>query len=127
MTNAPLSRMKEEFGTKDKLVDAIVAVVERGDEEKDALRKRLLAASNRKLLRLHSVAARAKELGGKTELVSKILDARGRAKDKDYAARIGQYSVARLLDLYLTGERAKAPSSPAPKRAAKKKGKAASA
>ena len=43
---SPLSRVKDEFGGKDKLVDKIVGVLDSGDESKDDLRKRLLGVAN---------------------------------------------------------------------------------
>src|SRR5215472_1675202 len=126
MKKAPLSRVNDEFGGKGKLVDQIVSVVERGDEDKDSLRKRLAAASNSKLLRLLRVAQGVKELGGRDKLVEAILAQHKSGKDKDFRARLLAYTPARLLDLYHSSERAlKAPPPPAPKPAGKKKGQAA--
>ena len=55
-TKSPLARVKEEFGGKDKLVDKIVGLLGSGDEPKDEMRRRLLGAANKKLVRLHTVA-----------------------------------------------------------------------
>src|SRR5262249_39939907 len=96
-------------------------IAERGDEDKAALRKRLLAASNTKLLRLHDVSRQIQELGGRDKLVDAILEHEKRGKDKDYRARVATYTSARLLDVYRAGRR----RAPRGKSANKKKGKAA--
>jgi len=70
-TTSPLARVKQEFGGKDKLVDKIVGLIDAGDESKDDLRKRLLGAANRKLIRLHSVATQVKAVGGKASASSR--------------------------------------------------------
>jgi hypothetical protein len=126
MKKTPLTKVNDEFGGKEKLVDAIVAVLERGDEDKDALRRRLLAASNTKLLRLHGVAAAVKEHGGKAKLIESILKLSNRSKDEGYKARLSAYTPARLLDIYGTMDRAQKRGSPTPAgKSAKRKGKAA--
>jgi len=126
MKKTPLVRVNEEFGGKEKLVDTIVDVAERGDEDKAALRKRLLAASNTKLMRLLRIATEVKQIGGKEKLVDAILAQSNRAKDKDYRARLMVWSPGRLLDLHHARART-SPPAPAPTRktTGKKKGKAA--
>jgi len=96
---SPLARVKEEFGGKDKLVDKIVGVLDSGDESKDELRKRLLGVSNTKLVRLFSVATKTKQAGGHDKLVSTAAEKLNRAKDKDYVAKLDEYSDGRLLDV----------------------------
>jgi hypothetical protein len=96
---SPLSRVKDEFGGKDKLVDKIVGVLDSGDESRDDLRKRLLGVSNTKLIRLHLVATKTKEAGGHDKLVAETAESLGRGKDKDYVAKLGSLSNARLLDI----------------------------
>jgi hypothetical protein len=135
MKKTPLTRVSDEFGGKEKLVDAIVDVVERGDEEKASLRKRLLAASNTKLMRLLQTAQEVKNLGGRDKLVDAVAEKQGKAKDKDFRTRLESYTIGRLLDMYRVGSRngrpAPAPKPPrtarpkATKAAPKKKGKAA--
>ena len=122
MRKTPLTRMQEEFGSKEKLVDKIVDVVERGEEDKDSLRKRLLGASNTKLMHLLRIATEIKEMGGKEKLVETILAQRGRVKDQDYRARLLSWPPARLLDLHRAHARRPAP---APRTRGKKKGRAA--
>ena len=97
---SPLARVKEEFGGKDKLVDKIVGLLSSdADESKDELRKRLLGAANKKLIRLHKVATAVKEHGGHDKLAGDAASALGRSKDKDYVEKLGTFSNGRLLDV----------------------------
>jgi hypothetical protein len=105
LKTGPLARVKEEFGGKDKLVDKIVGVLDSGDESKDELRKRLLGVSNTKLIRLFSVATKTKQAGGHDKLVSTTAEKLNRAKDKDYVAKLEDYSNGRLLDVLAAAER----------------------
>jgi len=108
LKKSPLARVKDEFGGKDKLVDKIVGVLDSGDESKEDLRKRLLGVANGKLIRLHSVATRTKAAGGHDKLAAATADKLKHGKDKDYVAKLGEYSNARLLDMLSVGERAAA-------------------
>jgi len=127
--SSPLSRVKEKFGGKDKLVDQIVGLLgSTGDEPKDELRKRLLGAANRKLIRLHDVATGLKHHGGHDKLADAAAAGLGRAKDKDYVQKLNTYSAGRLLDMVRVAERrakgagaAKAAAPKAAKPAAKAK------
>ena len=101
---SPLARVKEEFGGKDKLVDKIVGVLD-SDESKDELRKRLLGVANSKLIRLFAVATKTKQVGGHDKLVTTTAEKLNRAKDKDYVAKLGEYSDGRLLDTLQAAER----------------------
>ena len=100
---SPLARVKEEFGGKDKLVDKIVGVLD-SDESKDELRKRLLGVANSKLIRLFSVATKTKQAGGHDKLVSATAEKLNRAKDKDYVAKLDEFSNGRLLDMFQAAE-----------------------
>ena len=108
LKTGPLARVKEEFGGKDKLVDKIVGVLDSGEESKDELRKRLLGVSNTKLIRLFSVATKTKQAGGHDKLVATTAEKLNRAKDKDYVAKLDEYSDARLLDIVQVAERGSA-------------------
>jgi len=105
LKQSPLARVKEEFGGKDKLVDKLVGVIDAGDESKDELRKRLLGVANSKLIRLFSVATKAKQAGGHDKLVATTAEKLNRAKDQDYVAKLDEYSDARLLDVLQAAER----------------------
>lgn len=103
---SPLAVVNETFGAKDKLVDKLVGLLERGEESKDDLRKRLSSAANGKLLHLHQVASTVKEkYGSRDALVGKVATALGRTKDKPFVERLAANSDARLLDLALATER----------------------
>jgi hypothetical protein len=106
---SPLAIVNETFGAKDKLVDKLVGLLDRGDESKDDLRRRLSTAANSKLLHLHHVATQVKEkYGSHDELVSHLVKALGRSKDKPFIERLAAYSDARLIDLVrATGRRSK--------------------
>ena len=108
LKKSPLSRVKDEFGGKDKLVDKIVGVLDAGDLSRDDLRKKLLGVANGKLIRLHAVATRTKEAGGHDKLAATIADKLKRGKDKDYVNKLGEYSNGRLLDMLTVAERAQA-------------------
>jgi len=108
LKKSPLSRVKDEFGGKDKLVDKIVGILDAGDLSKDDLRKKLLGVANGKLIRLHAVATRTKEAGGHDKLTATIADKLKRGKDKDYVNKLGEYSNGRLLDMLTVAERAQA-------------------
>jgi hypothetical protein len=102
---SPLALVNETFGGKDKLVEKLVGLLE-SDESKDDLRKRLLAVANGKLLHLHEVASMVREkYGSRDKLLSAAASALGRAKDKDYVAKLGTFSTAKLLDVTLMAER----------------------
>jgi hypothetical protein len=108
LKKSPLSRVKDEFGGKDKLVDKIVGILDAGDLSKDDLRKKLLGVANGKLIRLHSVATRTKEAGGHDKLATTTAEKLKRGKDKDYVNKLGEYSNGRLLDMLTVAERAQA-------------------
>jgi hypothetical protein len=104
LKKSPLSRVKDEFGGKDKLVDKIVGVLDAGDESKDDLRKRLLGVANTKLIRLHAVATRTKQEGGHDKLASATAERMGRVKDKDYVTKLETFSNGRLIDMLTAAE-----------------------
>jgi hypothetical protein len=103
---SPVAIVNETFGAKDKLVDKLVGLLDRGDESKDDLRKRLSSAANTKLLHLHRVATEVKEkFGSHAALVEHVAKALGRSKDKPFVERLAAYSDARLVDLAKATER----------------------
>ena len=104
LKKSPLSRVKDEFGGKDKLVDKIVGILDAGDLSKDDLRKKLLGVANGKLIRLHTVATRTKEAGGHDKLAATTADKLKRGKDKDYVNKLGEFSNGKLLDILSAAE-----------------------
>lgn len=99
LKQSPLARVKEEFGGKDKLVDKIVGLLGSGDEPKEDMRRRLLGAANKKLIRLHTVATELKAAGGKDAAAAAAATEMGRGKDKDYVTKLGKFSSGRLIDM----------------------------
>ncbi len=113
---SPLSIVNETFGAKDKLVDKLMAMLDRDEEPKDELRKRLLAAANSRLLNLHRVATTVKEkFGSRDKLVAQAATVAGKAKDKDFLSHLDSQSDARLLDMIVTAERKAKAKKPAAK------------
>jgi hypothetical protein len=103
MKKSPLILVKDQFGSKEKLVDALIAlpesVFDRGDDDKDAFRKRLLGAANAKLLRLHDTGkAVGERFGSKEKLVEAILDLRKRGKDQDFRTKLSTLPIGKLFD-----------------------------
>lgn len=97
----PLQQVNEKHGGKEKLVDKLMGLLDRGENTKEEFRSRLLAASNSKLLRLFDVASEIKErFGGKEKFVDAILELMKRGKDKDYREKLLGFTNTRLMGLY---------------------------
>ena len=106
---SPLARQKEEHGSKEKLVDRVLGVlgsIAKQEGDKDELKAKLLAASNKKLLRLFEVGSEIKEKFGSVEkLAEATAKGLGRAKDAPYVSKLKTLTPARLLDLFRTAEK----------------------
>jgi hypothetical protein len=106
---SPLAQIKDEHESKEKLVDRLIGVlgsISKTDDDKEALKAKLLAASNKKLLRLHEVGSTIKsKFGSVDKLAEAVGSALGRAKDAPYLDKLKSYSPARLLDLLKTAEK----------------------
>jgi len=109
----PFGRTQIDHESKEKLVDKVVGVLGNiisNDESKDDLKARLLAASNKKLLRLLDVSSEIKSKFGSIDKAAEALaKTLGRAKDGDYVKKLKTYAPARLLDLYRAAEKRVAP------------------
>ena len=121
---SPLAMMKEKFGEKAKLVEAVTSFTSEdlwvGRTNKDrGGDKGLDHVSNAKLLRLHAIFSAVKEkFGTREKLIAAILDSEKRTKDEGYKSRLSAHPVPRLYDHYRAAEkRAKAAAA---KTAAKK-------
>ena len=102
----PLAEVNETHGGKEKLVDKLVDLIDRGDEPKDELKERLLAAPNSKLLRLHRVMTEVKErFGNKEKLVESLLGLESKSKDVDYRDRLLTRSPVELLSAHHAAEK----------------------
>jgi len=102
----PLQTVKRVYGGKDKLVEAVVKALKavgaevEGEDEQD-----LAAASNTKLLRLHSIATTINErYGDKDKLIAALADLEGKSKDSPFAESRGGHGLGRLLDQVTAAE-----------------------
>jgi hypothetical protein len=106
---SPLARRKDEHESKEKLVDKLISLlgsIAKSEEDQDSLKARLLAASNKKLLRLHDVSTEIKSKYGSVEkLAEAVGSALGRAKDAPYIAKLKSHTPAKLLDLLKSAEK----------------------
>ena len=116
-SKAPLSIVKEKFGEKAKLVEAVKGFMTEelwlGRTSSDRGGSRGLEhVSNAKLLRLHATFSEVKEkFGTRAKLIDAILDAEKRTKDAGYRTRLEAYPVPRLYDHYKSAiKRAKSAS-----------------
>ena len=108
---SPLAIVKEKFGDKAKLVEAVKALTTEdlwlGRTSADRGGDRgLERVSNAKLLRLHAVLTEVKEkFGTRAKLVDEILAAEKRSKDAGLRKRLEAYPVPRLYDLLKTAQK----------------------
>lgn len=111
MNKTPLALVKERFGSKEKLVEAVEKLA-----TKDLWLARVSEAkglkhvSNAKLLRLHdSLEDAKKRFGSRDKLVAAIAELEKRAKDEGFKTRLSGYPLPRLVDLHdAAAKRAKA-------------------
>jgi hypothetical protein len=101
-TKTPLALVKEKFGDKTKLVEALEKLtgealwVSRTNKDKG-----LAHVSNAKLLRLHATFTVVKEkFGTREKLIDAILDLEKRSKDTGLRQRLSTWPVPRLFDTY---------------------------
>lgn len=117
---APLAIMKERFGDKEKLVEAVKQLASeeiwlaRTNSDQGGSRG-LDNVSNAKLLRLHDTLSAVKEkFGSRTKLVDAILVLENRSKDAGFRGRLEAYPAPRLYDRWKSlDKRAKAQKIPA--------------
>lgn len=114
-TKSPIGIVKERFGDKAKLVEAIKALATedlwlgRTNADRGGS-KGLEHVSNAKLLRLHETFTVVKsKFGTRAKLIDEILTTMVRSKDAGMKKRLEQYPIPRLYDLYRSSaKRAKA-------------------
>lgn len=124
MKTPPLKAVKDRFGDKQKLVQAVKSLATdelwlgRVNEDKG-----LDSVSNAKLLRLHDTLTRVKkEFGSRAKLIESILTLSKRQKDAGLRASLEKHPTPRLLDLQTSAaRRAKAAPKAAPAKAPAKK------
>lgn len=110
---SPLEQVKEKFQDKETLVERVISVLPTGGDDAEALKKKLLAASNKKLLRLFELGNEIKTKYGSTDaLAAAAAAAVGKAKDQAYVAKLAalaKKAPARVLDMVkVATKRAKA-------------------
>jgi len=108
---SPLAVVKEKFGDKDKLVEAVKAFMnddlwlKRTSEDRGKDRG-IDYVSNAKLLKLHATFSEVKEkFGTRGKLIDALLELEKRSKDAGYQKRLETYPVPRLYDLYKSAKR----------------------
>jgi hypothetical protein len=108
MKKTPIATMKEKFGEKAKLVEAVKVFAGSdlwlprlsSDRGKD---RGIEHISNSKLLRLHAIFTEVKEkFGTREKLLEAILTEELRGKDAGYKKRLETYPMPRLYDHYKT-------------------------
>src|SRR5690349_11222929 len=111
-SRSPLAIVKEKFGDKDKLVEAVKAFmsddlwVKRTSQDRGKERG-IEYVSNAKLLRLHATFSEVKEkFGTRDKLIEAVLELEKRTKDAGYKKRLEGYPVPRLYDMYKSQKRA---------------------
>jgi hypothetical protein len=102
MAKSPSQIVKDKFGDKTKLVDAVKQFVNDdlwvGRENKD---KGLARVSNSKLLRLlETFTTVQSKWGTRGKLIDAVVEAAGRGKDAGYRAHIESWPVPRLYDQF---------------------------
>ena len=106
VARGPLARLKALHGSKEELVKKIVEPLAGPEEDTDALGERLRKASNAQLLRLARVVETVKsKYGGRDGLVQALAKLQAKAKDNDYLAKLGTFSLPKLWDMARSIER----------------------
>jgi len=108
---SPLTIVKEKFGDKAKLVEAVKALTTedlwlgRTNQDRGGDRG-LERVSNAKLLKLHAVLSTVKEkFGSRDKLIAAIGSVERKATDKDYLAKLDTFSLPHLLELATSQQR----------------------
>ena len=130
-SKSPLAIVKETFGDKAKLVQAVEKLT--GEDlwvARTNKSKGLAHVSNAKLLRLHATFAEVKEkFGSREKLIDAVLALQTRAKDVGLRQKLQAWPVPRLYDTYksLSKRTAAAASKTSAKQAAAQPAKKAAA
>lgn len=120
MKKTPLQIVKDRFGDKAKLIEAL-----RKFTNEDLWVNRLNAekglehVSNAKLLRLHDTFSAVKDkFGNRFKLIDAIVSLENRVKDAGFRTRLEKYPVPRLFDMYKSAARRQARANKAAAKAA---------
>ncbi len=97
---SPMQKVKDSFGSKEKLAQAVLDLFKQVKEEQEDLKDRLMTAANTQLLRLHEIGTQVKDrFGSKEKLVEHVLTLQNRIKDAGYREKLSGLSLPRLMDL----------------------------
>jgi len=97
---SPLQIIKDQHGSKDALIDKVLPLIDKfEDESDDDCKKRLKNVANSKLLHLLDVGEKAKALGGRDGMVKTITELKGQPKDHEYADSLKRQTLGALVDL----------------------------
>ena len=100
-------------GGKEALAKTLGAALAFGSDDADTVAGRLKTASNTQLLRLQRLVETVKKKwGSRDKLIQVITDAAKAGKDKDYVAKLDQFSNGRLLDMLGAAEGRSAAATP---------------
>ena len=122
---SPLAIVKEKFGDKDKLVEAVKVFmtddlwVKRTAEDrgKDS---GIEYVSKAKLLKPHATFTAVKEkFGTRAKLIDAIAEIEKRTKDEGFKKRLSAFPVPRLFDMYQSAQKRTAPKTAKPAKVAK--------
>jgi hypothetical protein len=107
MTKTPLQLVKERFGDKQKLVEAVKGLATDALWlDRTSADKGLARVPNAKLLKLHAALTRAKEdFGSRQKLIEAICALEKRTADDGFKTRLEGYPLPRLLDLHQAAKR----------------------
>ena len=99
--STPLHTVKNDFGSKEALVEKLVPLLDRQENENDGeFKERLLRVSNRKLLRLwEREQVLRDQYTNREALVDQIVEAKLGRSDSDFRARLLGMSTGRLLSM----------------------------
>ncbi len=102
----PKARLAHAHGNKADLAKSLAPSLAGANEDADSIAGRLATASNSQLHRLQKVVATVKQkYGSRDGLIEAIGKAQQKSKDKDFLAKLGTYSLPRLLDLATSADR----------------------
>lgn len=110
---SPIQRMKDEFGSKDKLVTEVFTALKPFAGKEEGLEAKLKKQTNTKLFKLLASAKKATEMGGKDAVVEAVYNQWSTSKkgDTNLKASIARRPFAELLS-YLAAEKKPAAKKP---------------
>lgn len=103
MKKSPLQQVRDQFGSKQELVQRLLPLVDRlvDGESDEEFARRLGTASNKQLLRMWTVESAVKEqFGSRDALIDAVVKAKFGKENNDYRTALTQLTKARLLDLH---------------------------